>query len=81
VSVIEIEGEEYLTAAEAAGLLEVKVSTLYAYASRGHIRSFRQGRTRERLYRRADVEGMRELAVGPVTLVTLPRAEDWIPYT
>ena len=79
---IEIDGEDFLTAAEAADLLGVKVATLYAYASRGLIRPYRQGRKRERLYRLADLEAMRELEpAGSVGAITLPRAEDWVPYT
>ena len=45
----------HLTAAEAAGLLSVKLATVYAYVSRGLIRSERIGPGRERRYRRADV--------------------------
>jgi excisionase family DNA binding protein len=78
--VIKVHGEEYLTAREAADLLGVKVATLYAYASRGRVRSYRRGRTRLSLYRRAELEAMLELhSDRPRT--TLPRAEDWIPYT
>ena len=75
-----IEGEEFLTAEEAAGLLGIKVRSLYAYASRGKLRSYREGRRRRRLYRRAEVEALRDLGVASPR-VTLPRAEDWVPYT
>ena len=51
-----IEGEEYLTVDEAARLMGVKPATLYAYVSRGILRSYRQGIRRQRLYRRAEVE-------------------------
>lgn len=57
-----LNGEEYLTVDEAAQLLEVKPATLYAYVSRGIIRSYRQGIKRQRLYRRAEVEGLLRLA-------------------
>jgi excisionase family DNA binding protein len=55
---INIEGIEYLTAAEAAGMLGVKVTTLYSYASRGRIQSYRRGIKRERFYRRDDIEAL-----------------------
>ncbi|GAB4443710.1 MAG: hypothetical protein OHK0015_44210 [Chloroflexi bacterium OHK40] len=53
-----IDGEHYLTVAEASALLGVKRATLYAYVSRGLLRSYRKGVGRERLYRRADVEAL-----------------------
>jgi excisionase family DNA binding protein len=55
---INIEGVEYLTASEAAGMLGVKVTTLYSYASRGRIQSYRRGIKRERFYRRDDIEAL-----------------------
>ena len=55
---INIEGVEYLTAAEAAGMLGVKVTKLYSYASRGRIQSYRRGIKRERFYRRDDIEAL-----------------------
>ncbi len=51
--------EAYLTSAEAIALLEVKKETLYAYASRGLVRSVPGPRGRPRLYARADVERLR----------------------
>ena len=56
-----IDGEEYLKVDEAAALLSVKKATLYAYVSRGMLRSYRQGIGRKRLYRRADVEALRTI--------------------
>jgi len=51
----------YLTAAQAAGALCVTRPTLYAYASRGVLRSEAiPGRPRERRYYREDVERLRE---------------------
>ena len=50
---ISLNGEEYLTVKEATRLLGVKPATLYAYVSRGVLRSYRQGIKRQRLYRRA----------------------------
>ncbi|MFN3337465.1 MAG: helix-turn-helix domain-containing protein [Thermomicrobium sp.] len=80
---IEIDGVEYLTAAEAAALLGVKRETLYAYASRGRLRSYRRGIRRERLYRRSDLEAL--LRPQPASEERdshrLPAAETWIPFT
>ena len=59
---VTIEGEEYLTVKEAARMLGVKPATLYAYVSRGILRSYRQGIRRQRLYRRAEVDGLLRLA-------------------
>jgi citrate synthase len=84
-----IEGEEYLTGDEAAGLLGVKRETLYAYVSRGMLKSYRQGIKRQRLYRRAEIEALLRLApsiaVDPVAPqgrrappVEVPLAESWI---
>ena len=56
-----IEGVEYLDVDEAAGLLGVKKATLYAYVSRGLLHSFRQSVGRRRLYRRSDIEALREV--------------------
>src|SRR3989454_4155419 len=54
---ISVNGEEYLTVKEATRLLGVKPATLYAYVSRGVLRSYRQGIKRQRLYRRAGGAG------------------------
>jgi citrate synthase len=78
-----IGGEEYLTVEEAAARLGVKPATLYAYVSRGLLRSYREGRRRQRLYRRADVDGLRRLepsrrsTAAPVAS-PIPLAESWI---
>ncbi|MBI3971366.1 MAG: helix-turn-helix domain-containing protein [Chloroflexi bacterium] len=88
---LNLNGEEYLTAEEACSLLGVKASTLYAYVSRGMLSSYRQGIRRRRLYKRREVERLIELrpsAVAPVTeaaeltepRTNVPRAEDWIPF-
>jgi citrate synthase len=50
---------ELLTAREAAALLGVKLPTLYAYTSRGLIRSLPGGKGRARRYLRADLERLR----------------------
>jgi citrate synthase len=77
---IMIDDEEFLSAREAADFLGVKVATLYAYASRGRVHSFRRGQTRRTLYRRQELEAMMRLEHG-APRTRLPRAEDWIPYT
>lgn len=80
-----IDGHEFYTTDEACELLGIKPATLYAYVSRGLLRSYQQGIKRRRLYRRADVE--RLLTFGPArrraddALPDLPTAESWIPYT
>ena len=65
---IKIDGEEFVTADEAAALLGVEVST-------------RQGSKRRRLYRRDEVAALLELAPSRARISTLPLAEDWIPLT
>jgi excisionase family DNA binding protein len=88
---VTIEREEYLTVKEAARLLGVKPATLYAYVSRGILRSYRQGIRRQRLYRRAEVDGLLRLGPSrerPSNVVPLrarrrvapriPLAESWI---
>jgi citrate synthase len=53
-------GQLWITAADAARLLRVNRATLYAYVSRGFVRSQSQtGTTRERRYSRDDVERLR----------------------
>ena len=80
-----LDGEPYLTGEEAATALGIKRETLYAYVSRGVLRSYRQGIKRQRLYRQADVERLMQLtpssdgalaARGPASQV--PLAESWI---
>lgn len=51
--------DEFLSAVEAAALLDVKLPTLYAYTSRGLIRSVPGDRGRAKRYRRADLERLR----------------------
>ena len=81
-----VEGEEYLTVDEAAQLMGVKAATVYAYVSRGILRSYRQGMRRQRLYRRAEIEELtrmapaaREQAAGR-KLPVIPLAESWIRH-
>src|SRR5215470_9446697 len=54
-----------LTAREAAAFLGVKVETLYAYASRGLIKSLPGSRGPARRYARADLDGLRARSSGP----------------
>ena len=88
---IVLDGEEYLTVEEAAGLLDIKPATLYAYVSRGVLKSYRQGIKRQRLYRRAEVEALLRVAPAagaraPATressrerrIPEIPLAESWI---
>lgn len=53
---------DYLTRAETLGMLQIKLQTLYAYVSRGLIRSVPQGDKGRRLYARQDVERMKSRA-------------------
>jgi excisionase family DNA binding protein len=83
---IVIANEEYLSADEACALLGVKPATLYAYVSRGRLRSYRRGIKRQRYYRRAEVEALLRLrpsdeARRAARTDELPAAEQWIPYT
>ena len=81
-----LDGEEYLTVDEASRLLGVKPATLYAYVSRGVLRSYRQGIKRQRLYRRSEIESLLRLA--PIGAADesqrawapedIPLAESWI---
>ena len=89
-TMVEIDGEEYLTGDEAAALLGVKRETLYAYVSRGLLTSYRQGIKRQRLYRRAAIEALLRLAPSSAVdtgagaegrgapPVEVPLAESWI---
>ena len=89
-AMVVIDGDEYLMGDEAAGLLGVKRETLYAYVSRGMLKSYRQGIKRQRLYRRAEIEALLRLApsiaVDPVAPpggrraqpVEVPLAESWL---
>jgi excisionase family DNA binding protein len=80
-----LDGEEYLTGEEAAAALGIKRETLYAYVSRGFLKSYRQGIKRQRLYRQADVTRLIQLAPtaeeqAPERSVApeVPLAESWI---
>ncbi len=81
---IVMDGEEFLTAQEACALLGVKAATLYAYVSRGLLKSYRQGIKRMRLYRRDDVEQLTRLRDSVPREGDKPRSERndgaWIRY-
>ena len=49
----------WISAREAAGLLDVKLATLYAYASRGLVQSTAVAGKKERRYLREDVERLK----------------------
>jgi citrate synthase len=71
---------QMLTAAEAAGALGVKLGTLYAYVSRGWLKSYRRRIGRQALYRRADIEALRGV-VAPERGRrgrSLPDASSWV---
>jgi excisionase family DNA binding protein len=70
-----LDGDEYLTMDEACAVLGVKPATLYAYVSRGRLRSFRQGMRRQRLYRRAEVENL--VRLGPSRAASVPPVDPW----
>lgn len=93
---IELDGEKYLDGEEASRLLGVKTATLYAYVSRGLLRSYKQGIKRQRLYKQAELEALLRLRPSDTPLVApsnaeehpprkklteIPLAEDWVPYT
>jgi citrate synthase len=73
--------EEYVGAEEAARILGVKPATLYAYVSRGLVRSYRRGLKRARLYRRSELEELVRLRPSDEgALDRVPMAADWMPY-
>ncbi|HZU75678.1 MAG TPA: helix-turn-helix domain-containing protein [Dehalococcoidia bacterium] len=78
---IVIDGERYLEADEAAARLGVKPETLYAYVSRGRLRSFRRAVGRGRLYLERDVERLLSLLPArmrgrPASLTSPPAATE-----
>jgi len=75
--VVEIHGEQYLSAAEASEQLGIKLATLYAYVSRGALKSYRQGIKRQRLYRQREIRQLTDLQ--PTRgAAPLPHAADWM---
>jgi citrate synthase len=85
---LELNGENYLDGHEACHLLGVKLSTLYAYVSRGILTSYKQGIKRQRLYKQAELEALLQLRPSNDPLSPsgrgedakeLPHAKDWVP--
>ena len=70
--------EDYLTAADACALLDVKAATLYAYVSRGLVRSYKQGIRRQRLYRRSELEELLRVRADADEANHLPEAASWV---
>jgi citrate synthase len=69
-----------ITAGEAATQLGVKLGTLYAYVSRGWLKSYRRKVGRQALYRRSDIEALRRV-IAPergVRARSLPDASSWV---
>jgi citrate synthase len=69
-----------LTAAEAAARLGVKLGTLYAYVSRGWLKSYKRKVGRQTLYRRADIEALRGMTMPERgrRARSLPYASSWV---
>src|SRR5262249_24757310 len=83
MGMIVMNGEEFLNAQEACDILGIKPATLYAYVSRGVLKSYRQGIKRTRLYRRDEVERLTRLrTAGEDVEEPLGEADEhrWIPY-
>jgi citrate synthase len=56
---MDVPSKDYLSAQDAMRILDVRAQTLYAYVSRGWVRSMTQAGRKDRLYVRADVEKMK----------------------
>lgn len=74
----------YLTAKETTRLLDIKLQTLYAYVSRGLIRSASQPGKKARIYLRSDVERVHARALarsghGPVAADAMNHGQPIIP--
>ncbi len=61
---------------EACAILGIKPASLYAYVSRGRLRSYRQGMRRQRLYLRNEVDALAKL--NPSHEIDLPPADSWV---
>jgi excisionase family DNA binding protein len=61
---VELDGTRFLTIDEVCSRLGVKPATIYAYVSRGVLRSYKQGIKRQRLYREDEVTALLELRPG-----------------
>lgn len=69
---VNVSRELYLSAEETAATLGISVATIYAYVSRGMIRSQRVVGTKRRLYWRGDVERLRRAEARPPIEGELP---------
>lgn len=90
-----VKGQEYLSSEETCMLLGVKAATLYTYVSRKVLDSYQQGKKRQRLYKRSQVEALLELRPSGSSQPgnyqeaeaseqqhpQSPLAESWIPYS
>lgn len=72
---VTVDEVEYYTTTEVCAALAIKPATLYAYVSRGRLRSYRQGIRRQRLYRRDEVDAL--AALSPSRAADLPDAASW----
>jgi citrate synthase len=75
---------DYLSAEDAVGILDIRAQTLYAYVSRGLIRSVEQPGQKKRLYFREDVEKVQARSLaraghGPVAASAMNLGEPIIP--
>jgi excisionase family DNA binding protein len=73
-------GDDFVTAEEACVLLGIKTATLYAYVSRGLVRSYQQGSRRQRRYRRSELNALRQNPTGTNDSgrLELPEADTWV---
>jgi citrate synthase len=71
---------QMLTSAEAAERLGVKLGTLYAYVSRGWLKSYKRKVGRQALYRRSDIEALRGVSMPERgrRARSLPEASSWV---
>ena len=72
------DADEFLSAAQACALLDVKPATLYAYVSRGLVRSYKQGIRRQRLYRKTELEDLLRVRRDASEASDLPSAAAWV---
>lgn len=72
------EAGAFLTAQEACALLDVKPATLYAYVSRGLVKSYKQGIRRQRLYRKSELEELLQVRRDAHEADDLPPATSWV---
>lgn len=71
-----LDGEKYLDGNEACRMLGVKAATLYAYVSRGVLKSYKQGIKRQRLYKQTELEALLQLRPSDAPLpVATPEEE------